>query len=78
MDAAFDLIHQMDWILTRQKFKLLCQKSPRSFYVAVTADGEVAGQSYTAVLYLYIFTLDYMSVCEISFIFIHFKTVEIT
>jgi len=42
MDAAFDLIHQMDWILTRQKFKLLCQKSPRSFYVAVTADGEVA------------------------------------
>ena len=38
-----NLISQEGWNLTLGKFSLLCEKSSQSFYVAVSAEGEIIG-----------------------------------
>lgn len=48
VEEAYNIVDKEGWNLTLEKFRLLCKKQPRNFYVAVTPDGEVAGTvSYT-------------------------------
>ncbi|XP_005094074.1 uncharacterized protein LOC101849829 isoform X2 [Aplysia californica] len=42
VEETFDMIARLGWNLTKEKFKMLCEKKPNNFYVAVTQDGEVA------------------------------------